>query len=466
MANLGKEKKAVKLPHIFVLLFGMIAISAILSWVLPPGQFDRAPNAQGRTVVVPGTFHAVERSGVGPFKAFQMIFEGLVNAGDIVFFIFIAFASISMLLHSGAIHGLVSGLVKVLKGKARLAIIPIFLAVFGLAASTIGMFEESMPFIPVFVGIAIALGYDAVIGMAIVAVGVGIGYSGAAMNPFTVGVAQGIAELPPLSGAAYRIFCHVVMIIVSSVYMIIYANKIQKDPTKSLVYGDDFSNFDMSENALKEHKFGIRQILVLVEFFITLGIFVWGVKVQGWYFGEIATTFLIMAIVIGITMGWTVSEFMGKLTNGLQEITVACLMVGIARGIKLTLESGKIIDTIVYGMFEPLQHLPKILSAELMLVLQTLLNFLIPSGSGQAATSMPIMAPLADLLGLSRQIAVLAFQFGDGLSNILWPTAFAVVFSGIAGVQTTKWWKWFVPLFLWLLAAQAVLIAVAVVIGF
>ena len=244
--------KAVKLPHIFVLLFGMIAISAILSLVLPPGQFERAPNAQGRTVVVPGTYHAVERSGVGPFKAFSMIFDGLVNAADIVFFIFIAFASISMLLHSGAIHGLVSGLVKVLKGKARLAVIPIFLAVFGLAASTIGMFEEAMPFVPVFVGIAIALGYDALIGLSIVAVGVGIGYSGAAMNPFTVGVAQGIAELPPLSGAGYRIICHIVMLTVTSVYMIIYAGKIQKDPTKSLVYVDDFSNFDMSEESLKK----------------------------------------------------------------------------------------------------------------------------------------------------------------------------------------------------------------------
>jgi uncharacterized ion transporter superfamily protein YfcC len=464
--GLKEGRKAVKMPHVFILLFGMIAVSAILTWILPAGEFERVKNAQGRTVAVDGTYHYVERTGVGPFKAVQAVFDGLVNASDIVFFVFMAFACISMLIHSGALHGLVAGLLRVLKGKARLAIIPIFLIVFGLAASTIGMFEEALPFIPIFVGIAIAMGYDAVVGLGIVALGVGIGYSGAAMNPFTVGVAQGIAELAPLSGAGFRIVCHVVMIAITSIYMIVYAAKVQKDPTKSVCYGEDFSGISITEASLKEHPFGVRQALVLVVFFITLGVFVWGVKVQGWYFGEIAAVFLIMAIAIAIIMGWTPNEFVGKLSGGLQEITIACLMIGIARGIKITLETGHIIDTIVYGISIPLSQLPRWLSAECMLIFQTLLNFLIPSGSGQAATVMPIMTPLADTLGLSRQVAVLAFQFGDGLSNILWPTAFAVVMAGIAGVKVTSWWKWLVPLFLLLLASQAVLIAVAVAIGY
>jgi uncharacterized ion transporter superfamily protein YfcC len=467
MSDLSEaKKKKLAMPHVYVLLVIIIAIAAIMTWVLPAGEFDRVQNDAGRTVVVPGTFHVVEQSPVGPFKAVQAIFDGMVDAADIVFFIFISFASINLLLSSGAIHGLVAGLLKVLKGNARASIVPIFLVIFGLASSTIGMFEESLPFIPIFVGIAIAMGYDALVGVGIVAIGVGIGYSGAAMNPFTVGVAQGIAELPYLSGAWYRIICHVSMLIVSSIYVIRYALIIQKDPSKSLVKGEDFSKFAMDEKSLAMNEFGIRQKLVLVVFFLTLAVFVVGVKVWGWYFGEIASAFLIMSIVVAVIMGWTPNEFIRKIILGLQDITVACLMVGIARGIRVVLTEGHIIDTVVYGMSTPLSYLPKWLAGEFMLVFQTLLNFLIPSGSGQAATVMPIMSPLSDILGISRQLAVLAFQFGDGLSNILWPTAFAVVMPGIGGVKVTSWWKWFVPLFLWLFLVQAVLIAVAIGIGY
>jgi uncharacterized ion transporter superfamily protein YfcC len=332
MAEIKQEKKyKLAMPHVYVLLVGIIMAAAILTWVLPAGEFDRTQNAAGRTVVVPGTYHVVERTPVGPFKAVLAIFGGLVDAADIVFFIFISFSAINLLLTTGAIHGLVAGLLKVLKGKARAALIPIFLIIFGLASSTIGMFEESLPFIPIFVGICIAMGYDALIGIAIVAVGCGIGYSGAAMNPFTVGVAQGIAELPYLSGAWFRILAHAAMIIVSSIYMVRYALKVQKDPSKSLVRDEDFSKFAMDEKTIAQHPFGIRQKLVLVVFFATLAIFVVGVKVWGWYFGEIASVFLIMAVASGIIMGWTPNEFIRKIIIGIQDIAVACLMVGIAR---------------------------------------------------------------------------------------------------------------------------------------
>lgn len=466
MSDLAEKKKKLAMPHVYILLAGIIMVTAALTWVLSAGEFDRAQNAAGRTVVVPGTFHTVDKSPVGFFKAVQAIFDGMVDAADIVFFIFISFASINLLLSSGAIQGLVSGLLKVLKGKARVTLIPIFLIIFGLAASTIGMFEESLPFIPIFVGIAIAMGYDALIGIGIVALGVGMGYSGAAMNPFTVGVAQGIAELPYLSGAAFRIVAHIAMIAVASLYMVRYALMIQKDPSKSLVKGEDFSKFAMDEKSLARYEFGLRQKLVLLVFFATLAIFVIGVKVWGWYFGEIASAFLLMSMAVAVIMGWTPNEFVRKIIAGLQDITVACLMVGIARGIRVVLTEGRIIDTVVYGMSAPLASMPKWAAAELMLVFQTLLNFLVPSGSGQAATVMPIMAPLADILGISRQVAVLAFQFGDGLSNILWPTAFAVVMAGIGGVKVTSWWKWLAPLFLWLFLTQAVFIALAIGIGF
>jgi uncharacterized ion transporter superfamily protein YfcC len=459
-------KKKLAMPHVYVLLTGIILAAALLTWVLPAGEFDRAPNAAGRTVVVAGTYHQVEGHPVGFFSAIQAIYKGMVDAADIIFFIFVSFACINTLIASGAFHGLVAGMLKTLRGNARAVFIPVFLLIFGAASSTIGLFEESLPFIPIFVGIAIAMGYDALIGMAVVAVGVGVGYSGAAMNPFTVGVAQGIADLPYLSGAWYRIICHVAQLLVAGTYMVRYALKIAKNPQASLVYGDDFSKVSISEDSLAKHEFGVRQKLSLGIFLVTLVFFVFGVKVWGWYLGEISAAFLLMSVLIAIIMGWSPNEYCRKITTSLGEVTTACLMVGIARGIRVVLQEGRIIDTVVYGMAQPLSYLPKWLAGEAMLVMQTLLNFLIPSGSGQAATSMPIMAPVADLLGISRQVAVLAFQFGDGLSNILWPTAFAVVMSGIAGIRITRWWRWFVPLFLLIFLTQAILIAIAIAIGY
>ncbi|MDR3255683.1 MAG: TIGR00366 family protein [Synergistaceae bacterium] len=465
MENEFTEKKGFKLPHIFVLLVGIIFLCAIASWILPAGEFDRAENASGRTVVVPGTYHTVESTPVGPFAAVKAIYAGMVDAASVIFFVFVSFASISILISSGAFNGLVAGMLKRLKGKSRSAIIPIFLVIMGSASSTIGIFEESLPFIPVFVGIAIAMGYDALVGLAIVSVGVGLGYSGAAMNPFTVGIAQSIAELPAMSGAGYRVVCHIAMITVASVYIIRYALRVQADPTKSLVYGEDFSKLSMDEKSMSEHTFGVREKLILLSFVVQIVAIVYGSKVYGWYFEEISAVFLIGAIVTAAIMGWSPSAFAAKIVSGLSDITMACMMIGIARGILVVLRSGHIIDTVVYGMSIPLVGLPTWLAGEAMLVVQTLLNFLIPSGSGQAATSMPIMTPLGDILGISRQVTVLAFQFGDGISNILWPTAFAPVVAGLAGVKLGTWWRWFTPLFLLILLTQMVLIAAAVAIG-
>ncbi|MDR1378664.1 MAG: YfcC family protein [Synergistaceae bacterium] len=460
-----REKKGFKLPHIFVLLTGIIILCSVASWVLPAGEFERATNEAGRTIVVAGTYHTVASTPVGIFATVRAIYGGMVDAAGVVFFVFIAYASISILISTGAFNGLVSGLLRVFEGKARVAIIPIFILILGIASSTIGLFEEALPFVPIFVGIAIAMGYDAIVGMAIVGLGVGLGYSGAVMNPFTVGIAQSIAELPPMSGAAYRAVCHLSMVVVASLYTIRYALKIQADPTKSLVYGEDFSRLAMDEKTLATHPFGIKEKLVLLVFAAGIVSIVYGAKVYGWYFEEICAVFLLMAAAAAVIMGWGPNIFAEKMVAGLSDITMACMMIGLARGILVVLREGHIIDTVVYGMSIPLSNLSSWLAGEAMLIMQTLLNFLIPSGSGQASTSMPIMAPLSDLLGVSRQVAVLAFQFGDGISNILWPTAFAPVIAGLAGVRIGTWWRWFVPLFMWILLTQMVLVAVGVWIG-
>lgn len=439
-------------------------LCTILTWILPAGSFDRTLNEAGREIVVAGTFHLTDPSPVGPFEMFKCIYEGLCDAAGVTMFVFVAYAFIGLIISTGAFDGLIAGLLRTFKGKSKAIIIPIFITLIGFASSTIGVFEETFPFIPIFVGISIAMGYDAIVGLAIVALAAAIGYSGAFMNPFTVGTAQSIADLPIMSGAGFRIFCHICMIIVASVYTVRYALKIEKDPTKSLVYGET-NEFAISEEEVQNHPFGIREKLVLATLLAGILLLIYGTKTFGWYFTELSALFIIMGLVSAIIMGWSSNVIAGKLSKSFSDIAEACLMIGIARGVLIVLQHGNIIDTVVYGLSLPLVHLPSLVSAECMLLVQTLINFLMPSGSGQAVVSMPIMAPLSDIIHVQRQIAVLCFQYGDGLSNVLWPTALTPVVTGIAGVKLEKWWKWFIPLFLMLLATQMVTIAIAVLIG-
>ena len=464
--NMLKKKKGITLPHIYILLFSIIVVCTILTWVLPAGEFDRVVNeATGRTVAVAGTFHTVEQSPVGIFQMFQAIYNGMCDAGSVTFFVFISYASINIIISSGAFNGLVAGLLKVFKGKARVAIIPIFMFIVGIASSTIGLFEEWFPFVPVFAGIAVAMGFDAIVGMAIVAFGAAMGYSGAMMNPFTVGVAQGIAEVAPMSGMGYRFFCHMALLVVGSALTIRYALKIQADPSKSLVYGET-EHITMSEDDVQNSPFGIREKLVLLILLGGIIAIVYGCKVYGWYFAELSAVFVIMGILSAIVMGWGPNKIGELYSKGFTDIAMACMMIGLARGILMVLQAGNIIDTVVYYFSLPLAAFPSWFCGVAMLAMQTLLNFLIPSGSGQAATSMPIMAPLSDLLGVSRDTAVLAFQFGDGLSNVLWPTAFPAVMAGLAGIKVEKWWKFAIPVGVALFLTQAVLMILAVVTGF
>ena len=464
--NMLKKKKGITLPHIYILLFSIIVVCTILTWILPAGEFDRVVNeATGRTVAVAGTFHTVEQSPVGIFQMFQAIYNGMCDAGSVTFFVFISYASINIIISSGAFNGLVAGLLKVFKGKARVAIIPIFMFIVGIASSTIGLFEEWFPFVPVFAGIAVAMGFDAVVGVAIVGFGAAMGYSGAMMNPFTVGVAQGIAEVAPMSGMGYRFFCHMALLVVGSALTIRYALKIQADPSKSLVYGET-EHITMSEDDVQNSPFGIREKLVLLILLAGIIAVVYGCKVYGWYFAELSAVFVIMGILSAIVMGWGPNKIGELYSKGFTDIAMACMMIGLARGILMVLQAGNIIDTVVYYFSLPLAVFPSWFCGVAMLVMQTLLNFLIPSGSGQAATSMPIMAPLSDLLGVSRDTAVLAFQFGDGLSNFLWPTAYPAILAGLASIKVEKWWKFAIPVGVALFLTQAVLMILAVVTGF
>ena len=454
-----------KVPHTFVLLFALIILAVIGSYVIPAGEFDRAKDEKsGKTVVVPGTFHRVEQKPQSFFDTFIAVQKGSIDAADVIFFIFFVYASFYIVLQTGALHSFIGWLLRVLKGK-EIIIIPIFMYIFALGGSVFGMYEETFGFIPLFVGLAIAMGYDAIVGMSIVAFAVAMGFAAAFMNPFTVGVAQKVAELPLFSGMGFRIIVWFVFVTLAVLWTLRYAIRIKKDPSKSLLYGLDMGKFALNHDELIEKKMTGRDKIILWWVVAVIGILIWGVIAKGWYFNELAGLFIIMGIAAGFIAGWGPSKIAKTFLEGAKDIVFGALVVGLSRGILIVMREADIIDTVINSMAQPLSYLPRWVAAEGMLVVQTLINFFIPSGSGQAATTMPIMAPLSDLLGIHRQVAVLAFQFGDGFSNILWPTTLLPVICSVAKVPIEKWWKFFVPFFGWLLLVQAIFIAVAVGIG-
>jgi len=459
------QKRKSRIPHTFVLLFSLIVLAAIGTYVLPAGQFDRMTDpVTHKTIVVPGTYHQVDPSPVGFFDVFISVQKGMIDASTVVFFVFIVYASFYTVLKTGALHSFIGFLLRVLEGK-EIIIIPVFMYLFALGGSVFGMFEETFGFIPLFVGLAIAMGYDAIVGMCMVSLGVAMGFAAAFMNPFTVGLAQKFAELPLFSGMGYRLICWFVIVTMAVLWTIRYAIKIKKDPTKSLVYGLDMGELALDHNELINKHFHPRDKAILAMVVFMVGLLIWGVIKKGWYFNELAGIFLIMGILAGTLAGWGPNKIAVTFLEGAREIVFGALVIGLSRGILIVMREGNIIDTVIYGLSQPLSAFPSWVAAEGMLFVQTLINFFIPSGSGQAATTMPIMAPLADLLNIKRQVAVLAYQFGDGFSNVLWPTTLLPVICSIAKVPIDRWWRFFVPFFLLLLPVQMIFIAIAVAIG-
>jgi uncharacterized ion transporter superfamily protein YfcC len=458
MSSLRKSK----VPHTYVLLFSLIILAVVGSYVLPAGQFDRVKDeVTHKTIVVPGSYKHVEQTPVSFFNTFISIQKGMIDAGSVVFFVFLVYASFYVVMQTHALHAFIGWLLRVMEGK-EILIIPVFMYLFALGGSIFGMFEETFGFIPLFVGLAIAMGYDAIVGMSMVSLGVAMGFAAAFMNPFTVGLAQKFAELPLFSAMGFRIVSWFILVSMAVLWTVRYARKIKADPTKSLMYGVDMGSLALDHDELLNSKFTGRDKLVLGYVVFIIGLLVWGVIKKGWYFNEIAGLFLIMGVFAGFISGMKPSELASCYVEGLKDITFGALVIGVSRGILIVMREGNIIDTVIYGLAQPLSLFPKWVAAEGMLFIQTLINFFIPSGSGQAATTMPIMAPLADLLGITRQTAVLAYQYGDGFSNILWPTTLLPVICGIARVPIEKWWKYFVPFFLLLLPVQMIFMAAAV----
>jgi uncharacterized ion transporter superfamily protein YfcC len=459
-------KKTFRVPHTYVILFFVMILVTALTYILPAGQFERAIDANtGREVVVANSFELVENTPVTPFELFMAIPKGMGQGGFIIFFVFLIGGAFGILKSTGAIVAGIHALVEKVKGNEKL-LIPLSMLIFSLGGAIFGMAEEMLLFIPIYIALSLALGFDTTTGIAICWLGASSGFAAAFLNPFTVGVAHGITGLPPFSGMSFRIVAYVIIVGISIFYVYRYAARIQKNPEAGITPELDEVNrkkFQLGEM----QEFTIRHKLIFLTLFLGIVAVAYGVIQLGYYITELGAIFVIVGLVSGIIGGLKVDEIAEGFVEGAKDMTYGALVIGLATAITVILNEGRIMDTVIYSLSNVVSALPAALGSVAMFVTQSFINLLIPSGSGQAAVTMPIMAPLADLSGITRQTAVLAYQFGDGFSNTIIPTH-GVLMAGIAmgGLSWIKWAKWMLPLFLIWSLVGAILLVIATAIQY
>ena len=450
-----------------VLIFSFIIFAHLLSYVVSQGQFDRVPfpDNPDRLMVVAGTYDTVAGEDEVTLPAWHFltgVTKGLADAQDIIFLIFIVGGVIEILRRSGAIDAALHRSVAKLGHSPWILILGCFV-MFSLGSFTIGMGEEYVPLIPIIVTMSLAMRMDAVVAMGMVWIPYGIGWGCAGINPFGVLIAQNIAGVPLTSGWGFRLIMMLVFLALGFHHVYRYAMKMQRDPAKSLVADVDYSD---GFEAPDDIELTGRRAAILVLFFGGLVVFVWGAASHHWYINELNAIFfaigLLAAVIAGISPGDTSRTFL----EGAAKMTGPALIVGFARAIAIVLEDGQIIDTIVYSIAGLLEGMPADVSAVGMLIVQSFFNFFIPSGTGQAFVTMPIMSPLATLTGVPQQTAVLAFQFGDGFTNMIVPTN-ALVMGALAlgKIPYIAWFRFVGPLMLKILALAAVFIVFSIHFG-
>ncbi|MCF8373360.1 MAG: AbgT family transporter [Bacteroidales bacterium] len=497
-----------KVPHTYVIIFYIIILAAIMTWFIPGGEYVEQEIAGQKELV----FQNME-SQAQTWQVFGALFKGFDRQAGIIVFILMIGGAFWIMNDSKAIDVGIYSFLKFTKKLERWKffkalgvqniIITLVMIMFSIFGAVFGMSEETIAFIIILVPLAISMGYDSITGVCMVFVAAGLGFAGAVLNPFTIGIAQGLSNLPLFSGFEYRLFCWAVINSIGIIWVLRYANKVKKNPESSLVYTDDEywrkrSNseveninyhtpvaawvvfvfislclavftyfFPETEMKIGKSSTTLPMMPIATGLFILAGIFalrksvhffvlnlllftilflIIGVMGYGWYIMEIATLFFAMGIFSGIAMSNNANQITKLFLEGVKDIMSAALVVGLAGGIIVILEDGKVIDTILFSMSRSMEGLGQIATVSIMYLIQNVINIVIPSGSAKAALTMPIMAPFSDLIGLSRQATVMAFQFGDGFTNMITPTSGVLIgVLGVAKIPYEKWVKWITP---------------------
>ena len=454
-------KKKFVFPNTYVIIILMMIVAVLLTWIIPSGEFERVKDEVSKqSIIIPGTFKYIENNPISLFKIPVYIMKGLAKASDIVFLVIIVGGAFNIIIETGMFQSFAGRLTKIFSNKEVL-IIPAFSTIFALACTTMGV-NTFIGFAPIAVIIARSIGYDAIVGVSMVALGGAIGFSTGTFNPFTTGVAQSLAGLPIFSGLGYRFVCLVVFLVVTNIYIIWYAKKIKAKPEASVVYEMEQENKKIEVSEKQHDKIEGRHYLVLLIVIACFVLLVYGSQNWKWKLQENAAMFIWMGVLSGFAYGFGPSKIAEEFTKGAKKLVYGALMIGMANGISLILTDGKILDTTVQYLGGLLVTLPSYLQAAGMFLMQLLINGLITSGSGQAAATMPIMLPVADIIGITKQTTVLAFNFGDGLSNYILPTSSALMgFIAMVGISYSNWMKFMWKLFLIWIVVGAILVIVA-----
>ncbi len=457
-----KAKKAFKMPHTLVIIFVIILAAVVLTWLIPSGEYVRVENAAtGKKLIDPSSFHLVESTPVTPWAIMDYVVTGFSKSIDLILVILFAGGAFHMVTESGALQASVAKVAR--RFSSRLYIfIPILTLVFTAIGTSQGV-NLFIPFVPITLMLSYALGLDSIVGVGIILLGGAIGFSTGTLQINTTLVAQEIAGLQPYSGIGYRFVCLVVFYVITNAYLIRYAMKIQKDPQLSPMYELDQQN-EMKNNADLD-SFGTmtwRRWAILAVVVGALGLIVYGGLNLDWEMANFAAMFLWLTVIVGLLDKKGPSAIAKGLVVGCKTMLGAALIIGLARAIAAVLSAGGIIDTIVYAMAGVLNVVPSFLQAPVMFLLNIVINCFITSGSGQAAVVMPLFLPVADLVGMTRQTAILAFNFGDGFCNYVLPTSTALMgLIGAANVPYDKWMKFMWKLFLIWCVTGCVLVSIA-----
>jgi uncharacterized ion transporter superfamily protein YfcC len=458
-------EKPSRFPHTLTLILACIVVAAVLTWVLPAGEFERRDDAAtGRSVVVPGSYHAVERTPVGPWEMLLSIPKGIIAGADIIMLVFLMGGAFTVIDRAGALRGGFEALVGWL-GTREALVIPISILFFATGGVLFNMQEEIIAIIPVLVLVLARLGFDPMIAVAMSIGAASIGASFSPMNPFQVVIAQKLAELPLLSGAAYRVAFLIVALLVYGALVMRYALRTRTARAVAPALGASGVVRDAADSAGRTPA-RTRDIVIMLLVLVTFGIYVYGAMQLDWGFNELAAVFFLLGIVAGLVGGLRMDGTARAYVEGFREMAFAALIIGIVRAIYVVLSEGHVIDTIVYGLFQPLGNIPGAASAVAMMGVQTLIHVPVSSVSGQAVLTMPILVPLTDLLGVSRQVTVLAYQYGAGLCELLTPTNGALMaVLASAGVRYDRWIRFIAPLWAAVFVVGVVSVLVAVAVG-
>ena len=458
---LQAKKKGFTMPHTFVILLVIILFAAALTWIIPSGEYARVEDpVSGKKVVDASAFAYVENVHVNIQDIPMLIIKAFSANADLIMLILLSGGAIHMLTASGALQALIATIVRKFSNRVEV-FIPLLMLVFALICTTQGV-NTFIGFAPITVMLAMSLGLDSIVGVGIILLGGAIGFSTGTLNVSTTLIAQKIAELPNYSGIGYRWVCFVVYYIVTCLWLVRYAKKIQKNPELSPMYDLD-QNSEFKNASLDE--FGTldtRKILSILALVVALVAIVYGCINLDWDFAEQSAVFLVLAVAVGLIAGFDANKICAEFMNGTKKMLTAAFIIMFARAIGSVLSAGKITDTIVHSMAVVLTGLPAALLGVGMLVANTLINVVLTSGSGQAAAVMPIMIPLSDLLGVTRQTCILSFNFGDGFCNYVLPTSTALMgILGAANVPYDRWMRFMWKMFAIWLGIGAVLVVIA-----